>query len=200
MKWLLFGGLGLGLVVLLVLRKRKTAEVAFNTYASGLAPPPPPPAPADWSGTAHPEWNTPAKGEVPSYYHSDWTSPPGTPDIVLITPYYSPDGKAHIGEGEQMTAANMVARYGLEKAKGTIGFLAKNRPSPLQLPILITPKEVNQISTAWGGSIGYFESIKFTSAVGAKLLALFPPTRGIAAGYTALSNRLEPPPPPPISG
>ncbi len=179
MRWLLLTGLGLLAVLGVVFYQRKKSATAFETYAGGLEAPPPPPPP-DWNGSTHPTWSSPA----------------GTSDIVLIYP----DGYGHVGQGEQLTAENMVSRYGIDKAKGIIGFAARNRPSPLALPILMTPKEVNQISTAWGGSIGYFETLKFANDVGAKLLALFPPTRGVAVGYTALSNRLAPPPPPPISG
>ncbi len=219
MRWLLLTGLGLLAVLGVVFYQRKKSATTFNTYTSGLEPPPPPPAPSDWTGTEHPSiyssanWSraqqlaaspnpldpypTDPAQAMAADIRKGWAKASDDYDSVVLI---DPDSNGAIGMGEQMTAANMVKRYGIDKAKGLIGFYAKNRPSPLTLPILSTPKENNQVSTAWGGSIGYFETIKFASGVGAKLLALFPPTRGIAAGYVALSNRLEPPPPPPISG
>lgn len=173
-----------------------------------IEPPPPPPAPP-WTlnpGASKVTWYSGrdqliarygSKAESVDYwlYNHQPAIPAATESdpVIVVDPGNSIIGMYVHG----MTATEMIARYGIDKTKGMIGYLAKRRSQPLALPIMMTQEEVNQISTAWNGSIGYFETIKFASNVGVALLSLTP-ARPIALGYKAIDKALEPPPPPPI--
>lgn len=175
---------GLAAVVGLALRHQQQQKTTDRTNIG-----PPPPAPPNPVRRFTGGIGIQSDGCATQRYVGD--APFDDPIVIIY-----PDCHGNIGKGESFTGKEMIDTYGVNKTKGMIGYLSRSRAQPLSVPILMTTKEVNTVSTAWGGSVGYFETIRFANAVGVAILSLIPATRPIAAAYKGLDRYLAPPPPP----
>jgi len=182
----MIGVIVLGLVAVVAVAHRHLQQQRERSFDNiGPPPPAPPNAVRRFTGGI----SIQSDGCAEHRYVGD--APFADPVVIIY-----PDCHGNTGKGESFTGSEMIATYGVNKTKGMIGYLAAARPQPLQVPIYVTPKEVNAVSTAWGGSVGYFETLKFANNVGVAILALIPATRPIAVAYKGLDRYLAPPPPP----